>query len=79
MAGGGAVDYVARGKMIGGFALVAYPAEYGNSGVMTFLVNHAGTVFQKDLGDRTDKLAERMTSFNPDQTWKKVDVTPPGR
>ena len=72
---GGAVDYVARGKMIGGFALAAYPAEYGNSGVMTFLVNHTGTVFQKDLGPHTAKLAERMTSFNPDQTWKKVDVT----
>jgi DUF2950 family protein len=54
-----------------------YPAEYGNSGVMTFLVNHAGAVFQKDLGPRTAKLAERITSFNPDQTWKKVDVTAP--
>ncbi len=72
---GGAVDYVVRGKMIGGFALVAYPAEYGNSGVMTFLVNHTGVVFQKDLGERTATLAERMTSFNPDQTWKKADVT----
>jgi hypothetical protein len=75
MAAGGAVDYIVRGKMIGGFALVAYPAEYGNSGVMTFIVNYDGTVFQKDLGERTAKLAERMTSFNPDQTWKKVDVT----
>ena len=75
MATGGEVDYVAHGKMIGGFALVAYPAEYGNSGVMTFVVNYAGTVFQKDLGERTAKIAERMTSFNPDQTWKKVDVT----
>jgi hypothetical protein len=79
MAAGGEVDYVVHGKMIGGFALVAYPAEYGNSGVMTFVVNYAGTVFQKDLGERTDSLAERMTSFNPDQTWKKVDVTPPAR
>ena len=75
MAAGGEVDYVVRGKMIGGFALVAYPAEYGNSGVMTFLVNHAGEVFQKDLGERTARIAERMTSFNPDQTWKKVDVS----
>jgi hypothetical protein len=73
------VDYVVRGKMIGGFALVAYPAEYGNSGVMTFVVNYAGTVFQKDLGERTTKIAERMTSFNPDQTWKKVEVTAPAR
>lgn len=77
MAAGGEVDYVVRGKMIGGFALVAYPAEYGNSGVMTFVVNYAGTVFQKDLGERTEKIAGRMTSFNPDQTWKKVSVTRP--
>jgi Protein of unknown function (DUF2950) len=69
---GGALDYVVRGKMIGGFALVAYPAEYENSGVMTFIVNHAGNVFEKDLGPRTAQLAERMTSFNPDLTWKKV-------
>ena len=73
-AAGGAVDYVVRGKMIGGFALVAYPAEYRNSGVMTFIVNHDGTVFQKDLGPDTAKLAEAMTSFNPDSTWKKVEV-----
>ena len=77
MAAGGEVDYIVRGKMIGGFALVAYPAEYGNSGVMTFVVNYAGTVFQKDLGERTAKIAGRMTEFNPDQTWKKVDVTTP--
>ena len=60
-----------NGKMIGGFALVAYPAEYRNSGVMTFIVNHAGTVFQKDLGPDTARLAERMTSFNPDQSWEE--------
>jgi hypothetical protein len=74
---GGALNYVVRGKMIGGFALVAYPAEYGNSGVMTFLVNHAGTVYQKDLGPRTDFLAKRMIVFDPDHTWKKVDPTNP--
>jgi Protein of unknown function (DUF2950) len=56
------------GEMIGGFALVAYPGEYGNSGVMTFLVYHDGTVFQKDLGDDTEKIAERMAAFNPDST-----------
>jgi hypothetical protein len=78
-ASGGELDYVVRGKMIGGFALVAYPAEYRNSGVMTFIVNHAGVVFQKDLGERTARLAERMTSFNPDQSWEKVDVMPPER
>ena len=69
---GGELDYVVRGNMIGGFALVAYPAEYGNSGVMTFLVNHAGTVFQKDLGPDTASLAEGMNSFTPDQTWQTV-------
>jgi hypothetical protein len=74
---GGALDYVVKGKMIGGFALLAYPAEYGNSGVMTFLVNHSGTVYQKDLGDYTMSLAERMTWFDPDQTWKKVNAPRP--
>jgi hypothetical protein len=63
--------------MIGGFALVAYPAEYRNSGVMTFIVNHAGTVFQKDLGPDTAKLAERMSAFNPDKTWQPVSDTTP--
>jgi hypothetical protein len=72
---GGALDYVVQGKMIGGFALVAYPAEYRNSGVMTFLVNHRGTVFQKDLGPQTRKLAEQMSSFNPDATWTRVSDT----
>lgn len=72
---GGALDYVVRGQMIGGFALVAYPASYRNSGVMTFIVDHNGSVYQKDLGKHTASLAERMTSFNPDSSWKKVDVT----
>jgi hypothetical protein len=76
---GGAVDYIVRGKMVGGFALVAYPAEYRNSGVMTFIVNHDGTVFQKDLGPDTAKLAEAMTSFNPDKTWKKAPTEPTGK
>jgi Protein of unknown function (DUF2950) len=74
---GGALNYVIDGKMIGGFALVAYPAEYGSSGVMTFVVNHAGTVYQKDLGERTEAIAKRMTSFDPDQTWKKVEIPNP--
>ncbi|MBB4367648.1 hypothetical protein GGD63_000417 [Bradyrhizobium sp. cir1] len=74
---GGALNYVVKGKMIGGFALIAWPAEYGNSGVMTFLVNHAGTVYQKDLGTRTDFIAPRTTLFDPDQTWKKVDAEKP--
>lgn len=69
---GGAHDYMVREDMVGGFALVAYPAEYGNSGVMSFVVNYEGTVFQKDLGDDTEKSAEAMTKFEPDPTWKPV-------
>ena len=76
-AAGGAHDYVVNGKMIGGFALVAYPADYGNSGVMTFTVNHDGVVFEKDLGEETEKIAPRISSFNPDHTWKKVMDTEP--
>jgi hypothetical protein len=68
---GGAYDYVVNGKMIGGFALVAYPARYRNSGVMTFIVNHDGVVYQKDLGSKTAELAQKMTQFNPDETWKR--------
>ena len=74
---GGAINYVVKGKMIGGFGLIAWPAEYGNSGVMTFLVNHGGTVYQKDLGTRTEFIAQRTTLFDPDQTWKKVDAAKP--
>ncbi|UFX46942.1 DUF2950 domain-containing protein [Bradyrhizobium sp. 41S5] len=74
---GGALYYVVRGKMLGGFALIAYPAEYGNSGVMTFMVNHAGTVYQKDLGKRTEIIAKRIMLFDPDQTWRKVDAAKP--
>jgi hypothetical protein len=69
---GGAYDYVVRGKMMGGFALVAYPATYGNSGVMTFIVNQDGVVYQKDLGPSTASVAKKMTKFNPDATWKKL-------
>ncbi|WP_456619983.1 MULTISPECIES: DUF2950 domain-containing protein [unclassified Bradyrhizobium] len=74
---GGALNYVVKGKMIGGYGLIAWPAEYGNSGVMTFVVNHAGVVYQKDLGPRTNALATRITAFDPDQTWKKVDAAKP--
>jgi Protein of unknown function (DUF2950) len=69
---GGAYDYMVRGQMIGGFAMVAYPAQYGSSGIMTFIVNHDGVVYQKDLGPRTAALAQSMTKFNPDETWKKL-------
>jgi hypothetical protein len=69
---GGAYDYVVHGKMIGGFALVAYPANWGNSGVMTFIVNHDGVVYQKDLGPDTAVVARAMTQFNPDRTWTRL-------
>ena len=69
---GGAYDYVVKGHMIGGFALVAYPATYGVSGIMTFLVNHDGVVYQKDFGPKTTQVANAMKTFNPDKTWKKI-------
>jgi len=68
---GGAYDYVAQGRMIGGFALVAWPATYGNSGVMTFVVNHDGVVFEKDLGPDTASAVQKILKFNPDQSWKR--------
>jgi hypothetical protein len=68
---GGSYDYVANGKMIGGFALVAYPATYGNTGVMTFIVNHDGVVYEKNLGPNTAQVARKITRFNPDESWKK--------
>jgi len=71
-AAGGAYSYLVKGKMIGGFALVAYPAEYENSGVMTFIVNHDGKVFQKNLGKDTAKLAQGMKEYNPDSSWSAV-------
>jgi Protein of unknown function (DUF2950) len=69
---GGAMDYLVKGEMIGGFALVAWPAEYGVSGVNTFIVNHHGVVYQKDLGPTTSVLARQMTRFDPGPGWKKV-------
>ena len=68
----GAYDYIVNGKMIGGFAMVAYPAKYGNSGVMTFIVNQDGVVYQKDLGRNTANAAKAITKFDPDKTWTKV-------
>ena len=72
-AAGGAYDYVVGDRMIGGFGLVAYPAERGTSGVMTFIVNHDGVVFSKDLGENTEKLAVEMTTFDPDDSWKREE------
>lgn len=68
----GAYDYIARGRMIGGFALVAYPARWGASGVMTLIVNHEGVVYQKNLGKATKSIASRMTRFDPDPSWTKT-------
>jgi hypothetical protein len=70
---GGSYDYVVDGRMIGGFALVAYPAAYGSSGITTFIVNNSGIIYQKDLGKDTEKIAESMNSYNPDSSWEKVD------
>jgi len=74
-ADGGTYNYVVKGKMILGFAIVAYPAEYGNSGVMTFMVNQEGTIYEKNVGKNTKRLAEALKIFNPDKTWKKTDET----
>lgn len=66
---GGAKDYVLDGRMTGGFAFVAYPAEYGSSGVMTFVVGPRGVVYQKDLGETTEEIAKGVAAFDPDNTW----------
>ncbi len=70
---GGAKDYVVNGKMTGGFAFVAYPAEYGNSGVMTFIINQDGVLLQKDLGKTTTETATAMSLFDPAPGWKPVE------
>jgi hypothetical protein len=68
-ADGGAKSYVADGKLTGGFALVAYPAHYGSSGIMTFIVNQDGVIYQQDLGEKTGELASQITDYNPDSSW----------
>jgi hypothetical protein len=70
---GGAMDYVVKGKLVLGFAVVAYPAEYDNSGIMTFIMGADGVVYQKDLGDDTAKLAATMKTFDPGEGWKKAE------
>lgn len=69
---GGQYDYVINGNMVGGFALVAFPVDYESSGIMTFIVNQRGKVYQKDLGPKTTDLARHMTEYNPDSTWMLV-------
>jgi hypothetical protein len=70
---GGAFDYFVKGHMIGGFGVVAYPAVYGSSGVMTFIVNHEGVVYEKDLGKKSAQTAKEIKSFDPDPTWRKTE------
>ena len=70
---GGAKNYVVDGKMTRGFAFVAYPAEYGNSGVMTFIINQDGVLLQRDLGKTTTETATSMSEFNPDASWRPVE------
>jgi len=69
---GGAFSYVINGHMVAGFALVAWPAEYAVSGVMTFIVNQNGTVYEKDLGPKTEGIVKAMTLYNPDRTWRRA-------
>jgi len=69
---GGAYSYVINGRMIAGFAMVAYPAKYGDTGVMTFIVNHNGKIFEKNLGKSTAELGAKMTAFDPGPGWKEV-------
>jgi len=72
-AAGGAKNYIFDGKMTAGFAFVAYPVEYRSSGVMTFIVDKSGAIYEKDLGPDTTKLAQAMTAYDPDSTWHKVE------
>jgi hypothetical protein len=69
---GGAYNYVINGRMIAGFGMVAYPAEYGESGVMTFIVSHNGKIYEKDLGRNSAQVGAQMTTFNPGAGWKEV-------
>jgi len=71
---GGSIHYLVDGKMIGGFALVAWPAEYGNTGIQTFIVNHQGVVYSKDLGSNTAAAAGQIMMFNPDKSWHPVET-----
>ncbi len=70
---GGKYSYIINGNMIAGYGLVAYPEKWGNTGVMTFIINQQGRVYQKNLGANTDKMARAMTEYNPDPSWQRVD------
>jgi hypothetical protein len=70
---GGAKSYLVDGKLSGGFALLAWPANYGNGGIMTFLVNQDGTIPQKDLGDDPLNVAKQITAYDPDDSWEPAE------
>lgn len=69
----GAYDYIINGRMVGGFAMVAYPAQYGSSGIMTFIISHDGIVYEKNLGKNTASIAQAMAVFDPNKTWNKIE------
>ena len=73
-AAGGALDYRTKGQLRKGFALIAWPAEYGVDGTVSFLINHFGDLFRKDLGAETSRIVDQMTAFNPDRSWSKINV-----
>ena len=74
-ADGGARSYLQSGRMTGGFALIAWPAAFGSTGIMTFIVGPDGDVYQKDLGRKTARIAGEITTFDPDLSWSRVNVT----
>ena len=74
---GGARDYLIRDRMRGGFAVIAWPVRYGETGVMTFMISNDSDVYEKDLGEETAQKAAAINVFNPDQSWQKADMTPP--
>ena len=73
---GGAYDYLVKGRMLGGFAVIAWPVRWGETGVMTFMVSHNSDVYERDLGPDTAQEADAINVFNPDKSWDKADMTP---
>lgn len=69
---GGSINFIAKGRMIGGFGVIAWPADYGNSGLKSFIISHHGMLYEKDLGDNTDRIARQMAAFNPGAGWVPV-------
>jgi hypothetical protein len=73
---GGAYDYLAKGRMIGGFAVIAWPVKYGETGVSTFVASQSGDVYEQDLGPDSPQEAAAISVFNPGKGWEKADMTP---